>query len=261
MTALAPGDVAIEATSREVAGGAAVGAVVDAGDQAGIAVGTRVLVGRHLPCGDCEVCRRGGAVVCPHGRTLAADRAPRLVVPARWVVALDAGLDVPGPAAAAIGGDLAIAYAMYVRASIGPREPAVIVGDDAVARFLERVLVAKGVTPTPATAVADLGERPLRVFATTAAGYAAALALAGPRTTLIVRAAAAGLALDAAILAKETTIASVVGLHPDMLTELLALVVRSDVVIADLVHVVALAELDAARAAPPSDKTLVMTFD
>src|SRR4029079_13076735 len=118
-----------------------------------------VLVGPHLPCGECEVCRRGGAVVCRHGRTLRGDLAARLVVPARWVVVLDAGLDVPGPEAAAIAGDLAIAYAMYVRANIGPREPAVIVGDDAVARFLERVLVAKGVTPAPAPD----SERPLRV--------------------------------------------------------------------------------------------------
>lgn len=259
MTALAPGDVAIEVTSREARGAALVGRVVLAGDQAVAAIGARVLVGPHLPCGDCEVCRRGGAVVCPHGRTLAADAAAQVVVPSRWVVVLDGELAVPGPEAAAIAGDLAIAYAMYVRANIGPREPAVIVGDDAVAQLLARVLAAKGVTPLAADGeLGELAERPRRVFATTAAAYADALRLAGPRSTIIVRAAAAPLALDPALLAREVTVVAVVGAHPDLLTELTALVVRGDVALADLVHVVARAELAAALASPPSGKTLVV---
>ena len=99
------------------------------------------------------------------------------------------------------------------------------------------------------------------MFATTAAAYPAALALAGPRTTIIVRAAAGSLALDPTLLAKEITIASVVGAHPDLLTEILALVVRGDVALADLVHVVPLAELDAALRAPASGRTLVAALD
>jgi threonine dehydrogenase-like Zn-dependent dehydrogenase len=134
-----------------VAGSAAVGTIVDAGAQARALVGTRAVVGPHVPCGDCEVCRRGGAAVCPRGGVLGIDRrgtlADRITVPARWVVGFGGGLDIPGPAAAAVGGDLAIAYALYARASIGPREPAIVVGDDASARLLVQILIARGVTP------------------------------------------------------------------------------------------------------------------
>ena len=264
--------------SAPVAGSAAVGEIVDAGAQARSLVGTRALIGPHLPCGECEVCRRGGAPVCPRGSVLGVDRrgtlADRITVPARWVVGFGPALDIPGPAAAAVAGDVAIAYAMYARASIGPREPAVVIGDDASARFLVQILTAKGVTPVViaggsdadhAAAIAEaagLGYagKPWRLFATTVAARAAALALAGPRATIVVRTLfgeTTGITLDR--LADELTLHAVIGAHPDLLVEVAALVVRGEVTLDGLVTVVAIDALAAALAAPPPGQAIVVT--
>jgi 6-hydroxycyclohex-1-ene-1-carbonyl-CoA dehydrogenase len=136
-------EVEIEAASTR----SAVGRVIAAGEQAGALLGKRVLVGALEPCGDCEVCRRGGAPVCP----LAKHRdnfAGRVIAAGRWVVMLGDGIELPLPAAAAVAGDVAIAYTMYARTGIGPREPAVVTGATPIARFVVEILVAKGVTPT-----------------------------------------------------------------------------------------------------------------
>jgi D-arabinose 1-dehydrogenase-like Zn-dependent alcohol dehydrogenase len=254
-----------------VPGGAAVGRVVDGGEQAQGLTGTRVLVGPCVPCGECDVCRRGGAAVCPRGATLGVNRrgtlAARIVVPSRWVVALDGELAVPGPTAAAIAGDLAIAYAMYARSGIGPREPAVIVGDGAVAAFLAQVLAAKGVTPVvvgddgaeAAIAAAGTGDRPLRLFAATAAACPVAVRLVGPRSVIVARAhPGTGFSLDATALARELTFHAVAGAHPDLLTEIAALVVRGEVTLANAVDVVALADLPASLA--PRSRSLVVAL-
>ena len=45
--------------------GAAVGIVDDARERSAVLLGKRVLVPACDPCGQCEVCRRGGAAVCP----------------------------------------------------------------------------------------------------------------------------------------------------------------------------------------------------
>lgn len=136
--------IAIEAMQPS---GAAVGRVDDASEGSAVLLGKRVLVGPLDPCGQCEVCRRGGAAVCP-----AAKRrdgiGTRMRVASRWVVALGDGLDLPVPAAAAVAGDVATAYTLYARTGLSPRDPVVIVGHDAVARFLVEIVRAKGITPT-----------------------------------------------------------------------------------------------------------------
>src|SRR5688500_15905445 len=250
-----------------VAGGAAVGTVADAGDQARALIGRRAVIAMHVACGECEVCRRGGAAVCPrggvHGVTRRGTLAERITAPVRSATVLDDGLGVPGPEAAAIAGDVAIAYALYVRAGIGPGEPAVVCGDDACARFLAQVLAAKGVAVIDAAAAATRGdaERPLRLFATTAAARPQALALAGPRATVIARVTGAGggLAVAPELLAREVTVHAVAGAHPDLMTEIIALVVRGDVVLAGAVDVVRLDGVAAALAAP-SDRSLVVAL-
>jgi threonine dehydrogenase-like Zn-dependent dehydrogenase len=298
-----------------VAGSAAVGTIVDAGAQARALVGTRAVLGPHVPCGDCEVCRRGGAAVCPRGGMLGIDRrgtlAERITVPARWVVGFGGGLDIPGPIAAAVGGDLAIAYALYARASIGPREPAVVIGDDAAARLLVQILVARGVTPIVVAgaergdAIADAVARgaavapiaagddapairrrvaavaeslaqtpddraegavgkPVRLFATTAAARPIALALAGPRAAIVVRAplagADSGLALAGEHLALEVTAHAVRGAHPDLLVEAAALVVKGEVRLDGAVRVVPVGELGAALGAEADGRSVVVAM-
>ena len=145
-------DLAIATRSdAPVPGRAAVGRVIAAGEQALELLERRVLVGPHMPCGECDVCRRGAAVVCPSGAELGVTArgalAERAVVAARWAVPLEGPLDIAGPAAALLGGDAALAYALYARAGIGPREPTVVLGHGPLARCLVEILAAQGAPP------------------------------------------------------------------------------------------------------------------
>ena len=282
---LTPGDddvvVAIEAVAglesfdQRGGGSAAVGSVVAAGTRAHTLLGLRVVFGPHVPCGECETCRRGGAVVCPTGRWIGRDVAgafaERVMLPGRWVTALSDGLAVPGPTAALLGADAAKAYALYARAGIGPREPTIVIGDSAVARLLTQILTAKGAPPivvaahhesTLATVHARIAElnwnhRPLRTFVTDVTDSARqfALALAGPRTMLIFAADGLGTttAIPVAAFDHELSNHSVVGAHPDQLVEVAALVVRGDVnlaAVADVIEIARATETPWTAAAP-----------
>jgi len=134
-----------------IPGHAAVGKVIATGDKARDLLDRRVVVGPHAPCGECDVCRRGGAVVCPNGAELGVTArgtlGERAVAAARWALPLEGELAVPGVAAALVGGEAALGYALYARAGVGPREPTVVLGDNVVARCLVEILVAKGAPP------------------------------------------------------------------------------------------------------------------
>lgn len=234
--------------------GAAVGIVDDAPEGSAVLLGRHVLVPALDPCGQCDVCRRGGAAVCP----LAKRREPgkRIRANARWVVALGDGLELPVPAAAAVAGDVAIAYTMYARTGLGPREPAVVTGASAVTRFLVEILRAKDITPTvvaergepdgwvdwllakgcavvgpsrdevsAAIAAQGMGTRPLRLLATGAPELAATLA--GPRATLTVLAPSP--ALPGELVAREVTVIGVAGPHPDLIVEAAAMCVKGEI--------------------------------
>lgn len=247
-------------------GTSGVGHVVAAGVRAEALLGRTVLVGPIDPCGECEVCRRGGAAVCP----LAVRRPPfasgaRLTVAARWVVALGDGLDLPTELAASVAGDVALAYTLYARTGIGPKEPAIVTGAGAVARYLVQILIAKDIAPTvvadPADAgwcgwlldkgvaiarvaaetsdaearaivmttlaAQDIAGRPWRVIACSAEVAARAAGLAGPRATLTLLAPVALIPGDA--IAREVTVIGVAGAHPDLVVEAAAMCVRGDV--------------------------------
>lgn len=285
--------VAVEATSLGVGyramvpGRAAVGRVVDAGAGARHLDGARVLVGSHQPCGDCDVCRRGGAPVCPAGRTLGVDApgglAERVTARARWVLRLDGELELPGSATAVLGHEAGLAYALYARAGVGPREPTIVLGAGPVARLLVEVLIAKSappllVTSEPALAgwaasrdlsvieppgddVVALGEalrgaadarghgrRPWKLFETDGdpAIQAQALAVAGPRATVAVVAPTGVGVIDlGAALGREVTVIGVRGAHPDLLPELAALAVRGELDLAAAAEIVELGALAA----------------
>jgi len=260
-------DVVVEVEAATDA--AAVGRVVEAGAGGRHVLGARVVVGTHQPCGECDVCRRGGAPVCPANRTIDAT-GPRVTARARWVLVLDEALAVPGPAAALLGDHAALAYALYARAGVGPGDPTVVIGDGAVARLLVDVLLAKGAPPIVWTANADLatwaagrgaviartedearaalaghGARPAKLFVcdrpsgpdNDAAAHA--IALAGPRAVIAMIAGAARIDVAAA-LAHEVTVLGVVGAHPDLLPELAALAVRGELDLAGAASMVAL---------------------
>ena len=152
-------------------------------------------------------------------------------------------------------GDIAVAYTLYARTGLAPRDPVVVLGETAVTRFLVEILRAKGLTPVvvdehPGAARrgaaakgarsssepgawprrprrSGLGERPLRVIATAANALAAAAALAGPRATLTVLAPAGD--LPAALLAREVTIIGVAGAHPDLVAEAAAMCAKGEI--------------------------------
>lgn len=227
-------DVAIELEGTNDA--AAIGRVIEAGARAQHLIGTRVLAGPIDPCGECEVCRRGGAAVCPAARRRTAPLASPVIAAARWLVPLGApGVDVPSPAGAVVAGELAIAYTLYARTGLGPRDPVVVVGDTAIARYLVAVLRAKGITPATTRdpdairagfSEQGLGQKPWRVIATSPDAVAPAAALCGPRSTLTVLAPVPS--LPGELCTREVTVIPVAGAHPDLVTEIAALVVKGD---------------------------------
>lgn len=231
--------------------GAALARVTAAPEGALIAVGTHVLIGPADPCGECEVCRRGGPAVCVNA-VVRDPQGSTARVSSRWVVALGDGFEPLaqlGAAAAAIPGDLAIAYTLYARTGLGPRDPVVVTGATAITRFVVAILRAKGLTPvvltthpelvaagaitvagprevTAAITSLGLGARPVRVIATDAASLEIAAELAGPRATLTVLAPAA--ALPGFLIAREVTVIGVAGAHPDLVTEVAAMCVKGE---------------------------------
>ncbi|MBP9203204.1 MAG: alcohol dehydrogenase catalytic domain-containing protein [Kofleriaceae bacterium] len=251
---------------------AAAGVIRGADAAAMLGVGRRVAIGPILPCGTCDVCRRGACAVCPHAVALAVPARGPASVPARWLVALDGDLDVPVDLGVRALGPGARAYAMYAEAGLSPREPAIIVGGDVTAAALAQILRAKSaavvvvasagsaaeraalaaglvvVLADVDTAAADLpalaarvaaaaaggdqGYRPVRLFETsTDPGWRRlALALAGPRTTLVMRTSRAEheLVVPAAALAAELRLVAVREAHPDLAHEVLALVARGE---------------------------------
>ncbi len=240
----------IELLARQPSG-AALARVTAAPEGALIAVGAHVLIGPTDPCGECEVCRRGGPTVCVNAvvRDLNGSLAR---VSSRWVVALCDGFEALtqlGASAAAIPGDLAIAYTLYARTGLGPRDPVVVTGATAITRFVVAILRAKGLTPvvltthpelvaagaitvagpgevTAAITSLGLGARPVRVIATDVASLEVAAELAGPRATLTVLAPATS--LPGSLIAREVTIIGVAGAHPDLVTEVAAMCAKGE---------------------------------
>jgi D-arabinose 1-dehydrogenase-like Zn-dependent alcohol dehydrogenase len=245
--------IELEAVQARIAAG--VGRVVAAGERAAGLLDRRVLVGPIDPCGECEVCRRGGAAVCP--LAVRRDQLGDTVTAAgRWLVPLGDGLELALPGAAAVAGDVALAYTLYARTGVGPREPVVVVGASAVARFLIEILIAKGITaaavaePGPwadwlaerrvmvapdrsgiaaAFAAQSLGTKPWRVLCAAPEAAAAAVALAGPRAMLSLVAAAIPAEAMTGALAREVTIVSVAGAHPDLVVEAAAMCAKGEI--------------------------------
>lgn len=146
-------DVAIDVDAAQAGIAAGVGRVVAAGERARELLDRRVLIGPIDPCGECDVCRRGGSAVCPLARRR-DELTAHAVAAARWLVPLGDGLELPVPAAAAVAGDVALAYTLYARTGAAPREPVIVIGGSPITRFLIEILIAKGISPI---AIAESG--------------------------------------------------------------------------------------------------------
>jgi len=252
-------EVTVELDTVQASMAAGVGRVTVAGERSRGLLDRRVLVGPIDPCGECDVCRRGGAAVCPQA-TRRSELAARVVVAGRWVVPLDDGLELPSPSAAAVAGDVALAYTLYARTGLAPRDPVVVTGGSAIARFLIEILLAKGIAPTAvaepgpwadwllsrgvsvaadrdavtaALAAQSLGTRPWRVVCGDPAANHDAAELAGPRATLTLLAGTTPQPIAGAVIAREVTIIGVAGAHPDLVVEAAAMCVKGEIDLAD----------------------------
>lgn len=211
-----------------------------------------VLAGPFDPCGECDVCRRGGAAVCP--TRVVREVGDRITASARFVVPIEHGLEVAAPAGAAVAGDVTLAYTLYARTGPGPRDPVVIAGASPVARFLVEILRAKGIAPivvasdgpwadwvrskgaivaadaaavNAAIAEQNNSQRAPRVIAASTDAIGLAAELTGPRSTLTVLGPVAS--LPGIVVAREVTVISVAGPHPDLVVEVAAMCTKGDV--------------------------------
>jgi D-arabinose 1-dehydrogenase-like Zn-dependent alcohol dehydrogenase len=138
-----------------VPGISAFGRVIAAGQQCLDLIDKKVVVGSFDPCGECDVCRRGSAAICGSARhrgvATRGTLAQRVTAQARWAVVVGDEVNLERPELAAAAGDAVVAYTLYARSNIAPRDPVIIVGASPIARFLVEILVAKGITPVVVT--------------------------------------------------------------------------------------------------------------
>jgi threonine dehydrogenase-like Zn-dependent dehydrogenase len=231
---LAPGEPGRR--SEFFGGQAAVGTVIAAGEQCSALLFRRVVVGALLPCGDCGTCQRGAVTACPqrHGLGVTCDGAAgdQLVVPGRWVTALESDLALSAAQLAAAAGPLAMAYGLYARAGVAPREKTRVIGQDVVGDLLRQILAAKG---APAS---EEGDAPSKIFETTGepAARAVALSRVAPRSTVVLQVSPRDrevTPLPASALRHEGTVLAVAGCHPDLLIEVIALLAGGDVQVSE----------------------------
>ncbi len=244
---------ALQDQSRIVPGGAAVGTVEAAGANAAELAGARVVVGPIDPCGECDVCRRGQNAVCPErvvrGVTTDGALCTHVLAAARWVCRIDGDLAVPGPAAALLGREAAVAYAMYAQLGVAPGDAVAVVGDGAIGALVRQIAAARGARLVD---LADAAAPATCVFETTgaAAGRARAISSLGPapRLALVAPSVTGAAAIDALpverIVDTGATIVAVAGAHPDLIPELAAMAVKGEVDLAAAAQVIAAADLD-----------------
>ena len=128
------------------------GRVVAAGDGAAGWIGRAVIVPAVLPCGECDLCRRGLATICRAqkmpGNDIQGGFASHIVVPARGLCRVDeqrlaaAGLTL---AQVSIVADaLTTPYQAVQRAGVAPGDMAVVIGAGGVGGYCVQVARAFG---------------------------------------------------------------------------------------------------------------------
>ncbi len=130
------------------------GVVVDAGDGAQGWIGKSVIVPAVLPCGECDLCKRGLTTICRAqkmpGNDIEGGFASHIVVPGRGLCEVDlarlsgAGLEL---AQVSIVADaLTTPYQAVRRAGVGPGSLAIVVGAGGVGGYCVQVARAFGAT-------------------------------------------------------------------------------------------------------------------
>ncbi|MDP3758969.1 MAG: 6-hydroxycyclohex-1-ene-1-carbonyl-CoA dehydrogenase [Ramlibacter sp.] len=130
------------------------GVVVEAGDGAQAWIGKSVIVPAVLPCGECDLCKRGLTTICRAqkmpGNDIQGGFASHIVVPARGLCEVDlprlsaAGLEL---AQVSIVADaLTTPYQAVRRAGVVPGSLAIVVGAGGVGGYCVQVARAFGAT-------------------------------------------------------------------------------------------------------------------
>jgi 6-hydroxycyclohex-1-ene-1-carbonyl-CoA dehydrogenase len=128
------------------------GRVVAAGDGAQAWTGKAVIVPAVLPCGDCDLCKRGLAPICRAqkmpGNDIHGGFATHIVVPARGLCAVDesrlaqAGLTLPE--VSIVADALTTPYQAVRRAGVKPGSLAVVIGVGGVGGYCVQMAHAFG---------------------------------------------------------------------------------------------------------------------
>jgi len=128
------------------------GRVVAAGAGAQTWLGKSVIVPAVLPCGECDLCRRGLGPICRGqrmpGNDIQGGFASHIVVPARGLCAVDeARLAAAGLTLAevsVVADALTTPYQAVVRAGVAPGSLAIVVGAGGVGGYCVQVANARG---------------------------------------------------------------------------------------------------------------------
>ena len=128
------------------------GTVVDAGAGAEGWLGKPVIVPAVLPCGECDLCRRGLATICRHqkmpGNDIQGGFASHIVVPGRGLCEVDiarlgrAGLTLAD--VSIVADALTTPYQAARRAEVTPGTLAVVVGAGGVGGYCAQIASAMG---------------------------------------------------------------------------------------------------------------------
>ena len=128
------------------------GRVVAAGDGAGGWVGRAVIVPAVLPCGDCDLCRRGLEPICRGqkmpGNDIQGGFASHIVVPARGLCPVDerrlgaAGLSLAE--VSVVADAMTTPYQAVRRAGVTPGSLAIVVGAGGVGGYCAQIAAAFG---------------------------------------------------------------------------------------------------------------------
>jgi hypothetical protein len=220
-----------------------IGAVDRAGDDAQVLLGRRVLVPAITPSSE-----ERDAPLVPNRQPDGHEQAwawSHLSCSARWVLPLEAGLELPARGAV-VGRELANAYALMVAANTLPRAPVIVVGDGACAELVVQVAAARNVNLARLRQPADDPRSELatseRIFVLVAdanhelAGAVAELVTGLERPSVAILAGSESMPVDLAELAVNgTTVVGVPGAHPDLLAEVAAMVIKGHVDLEGLV--------------------------
>lgn len=148
------------------------GTVVQAGEGAGDWMGRTVIVPAVIPCGTCDLCRRGKGTICRHqkmpGNDIQGGFASHVTVPARGLCPVDmarlraVGLELAD--VSVVADALTTPYQAAVQAGIGAGDLVIVNGVGGVGGYAVQVAAALGATvvaidvaPAKLDAVRDYG--------------------------------------------------------------------------------------------------------